>query len=135
MSLRSSGSVSLSREAPSLSREIYTSPSLEMLALGPADSDETPRHSMDLERVCSWRPPSPRKTIKKCRPVSSKRMLGLPRNDSLVESKVRVGVLSNAESSNEIPTEPWVVVVISVALCFSGLLTARLVMDVFCRCL
>lgn len=89
----SSRSVSLSREAPPLSRDIYTSPSFDMSALGPAESDETPRHSVDmndLSRVCSWRPPSPRKTSKKCRPVSSKRMIGLPRSDSLVESKVRV---------------------------------------------
>ncbi len=65
-----------------------------MLALGPAESDETPRHSVDLNdlsRVCSWRPPSPRKTSKKCRPISSKRMINLPRSDSLVESKVCVG--------------------------------------------
>lgn len=102
----SSRSVSLSREAPSLSREIYTSPSFDMLALGPAESDETPRQSFDLNelnRVCSWRPPSPRKTGKKCRPVSSKRMIGLPRSDSLVESKVRVGGFQRTRTSNEIP--------------------------------
>lgn len=54
--------------------------------------DETPRHSMELERVISWIPPASPSGNKKTR---SRAGHILPRNDSLRESKVRKIILSN----------------------------------------
>ena len=47
--------------------------------------DETPRHSMELDRVVSWIPPASPSGKKKTR---SRAGHFLPRNDSLRESKV-----------------------------------------------
>jgi len=96
---------------------VFTSPSLDALSLGVSDvGDDTPRTSVDLDRyvstlsdpaptlshsratvrsfarVVSWNPPSPTKT-RKLKPMSSRRLLGLPRlgrTDSLAENKVLV---------------------------------------------
>jgi len=60
-----------------------TSPSLDTLQL-----DETPRHSMDLERVISWMPPdSPNGKLAR-RTIGGQRGF-LPRTDSLRDRKVR----------------------------------------------
>ena len=53
--------------------------------------DDTPRCSVDgLDRVVSWQPNAPTKDAKSCRPVSSRRLVGLGRTDSLAENKVRM---------------------------------------------
>jgi hypothetical protein len=65
----------------SLARDysMVSSPSIDF-------NDETPRHSMELERVVSWIPPASPSGTKKTR---SRAAQFLPRTDSLRESKVR----------------------------------------------
>jgi hypothetical protein len=68
-------------------QSIVSSPSFD------TNEDETPRHSMELDRVISWIPPASPIGNKKTR---SRAGHFLPRNDSLRESKVWKIIILNS---------------------------------------